>query len=179
MAQNGATTADDMKKVREVDFINKFTHDGINKLLEILGVTNKIKVVEGETLYAYTSTVTLESGAVEEGEVIPLSEVEQEKTPVGTATLNKWRKATTAEAIVKSGKNEAVNATDAKLLKKVQGGVKSNMFTFINGTITGSISTTGWDSSPRSCWYRNRLPPCKHKAGSPEKPPRSAGSLPF
>jgi hypothetical protein len=139
----GAVKAEDMKKVREVDFINKFTHDGINKLLEVLGVTNKIKVVEGETLYSYTNTVSLESGAVEEGAVIPLSEVEQTKTPVGTATLNKWRKATTAEAIVKSGKNEAVNGTDASLLKKVQAGVKANMFTFINGTITGSISATG------------------------------------
>lgn len=139
----GAVKAEDMKKVREVDFINKFTHDGIQKLLEVLGVTNKIKVVEGETLYTYTNSVTLESGAVEEGAVIPLSEVEQTKTPVGTATLNKWRKATTAEAIVKSGKNEAVNGTDASLLKKVQAGVKANMFTFINGTITGSISATG------------------------------------
>ena len=139
----GAVKAEDMKKVREVDFINKFTHDGINKLLEVLGVTNKIKVVEGETLYSYTSTVSLESGAVEEGAVIPLSKVEQEKIPVGTATLNKFRKATTAEAIVKSGKNEAVNSTDAKLLKKVQGGVKANMFTFINGTITGSVTATG------------------------------------
>lgn len=139
----GAVKAEDMKKVREVDFINKFTHDGIQKLLEVLGVTNKIKVVEGETLYTYTNTVSLESGAVEEGAVIPLSEVEQTKTPVGTATLNKWRKATTAEAIVKSGKNEAVNGTDASLLKKVQAGVKANMFTFINGTITGSISATG------------------------------------
>lgn len=139
----GAVKAEDMKKVREVDFINKFTHDGIQKLLEVLGVTNKIKVVEGETLYTYTNSVSLESGAVEEGAVIPLSEVEQTKTPVGTATLNKWRKATTAEAIVKSGKNEAVNGTDASLLKKVQAGVKANMFTFINGTITGSISATG------------------------------------
>lgn len=139
----GAVKAEDMKKVREVDFVNKFTHDGIKKLLDILGVTNKIKVVEGETLYTYTNTVSLESGAVEEGAVIPLSEVEQTKTPVGTATLNKWRKATTAEAIVKSGKNEAVNGTDASLLKKVQAGVKANMFTFINGTITGSVTATG------------------------------------
>ena len=139
----GAVKAEDMKKVREVDFVNKFTHDGIKKLLDILGVTNKIKVVEGEVLYTYTNTVSLESGAVEEGAVIPLSEVEQTKTPVGTATLNKWRKATTAEAIVKSGKNEAVNGTDASLLKKVQAGVKANMFTFINGTITGSVTATG------------------------------------
>lgn len=139
----GAAKAEDMKKVREVDFVNKFTHDGIKKLLDILGVTNKIKVVEGEVLYTYTNTVSLESGAVEEGAVIPLSEVEQTKTPVGTATLNKWRKATTAEAIVKSGKNEAVNGTDASLLKKVQAGVKANMFTFLNGTITGSVTATG------------------------------------
>lgn len=143
MAQNGAIVADDMKKVREVDFVNKFSHDGVKKLLEVLGVTRKEEVKEGEVLYVYTSSVDLEDGAVEEGEVIPLSEVTQEKTQVGVATLKKWRKATTAEAIAKSGANEAVTNTDLKLLKKVQAGVKSGFFSFLNGTITGSVSATG------------------------------------
>lgn len=143
MAQNGAIVADDMKKVREIDFVNKFSHDGVKKLLEVLGVSRKVEVKEGEALYVYTSTVDLEDGAVEEGEVIPLSEVTQEKTQVGVATLKKWRKATTAEAIAKSGTNEAVTNTDLKLLKKVQAGVKSGFFSFLNGTITGSVSATG------------------------------------
>lgn len=143
MAQNGAIVTDDMKKVREIDFVNKFSHDGVKKLLEVLGVSRKVEVKEGEALYVYTSTVDLEDGAVEEGEVIPLSEVSQEKAQVGVATLKKWRKATTAEAIAKSGTNEAVTNTDLKLLKKVQAGVKSGFFSFLNGTITGSVSATG------------------------------------
>ena len=143
MAQNGAIVSDDMKKVREIDFVNKFSHDGVKKLLEVLGVTRKVEVKEGEVLYVYTSTVDLEDGAIAEGEVIPLSEVTQKKTQVGVATLKKWRKATTAEAIAKSGANEAVTNTDLKLLKKVQAGVKSGFFSFLNGTITGSVSATG------------------------------------
>ena len=143
MAQNGAIVADDMKKVREIDFVNKFSHDGVKKLLEVLGVSRKVEVKEGEALYVYTSTVDLEDGAVAEGEVIPLSEVTQTKAQVGVATLKKWRKATTAEAIAKSGTNEAVTNTDLKLLKKVQAGVKGSFFNFLNGTITGSVSATG------------------------------------
>lgn len=143
MAQNGAIVADDLKKVREVDFVNRFSHDGVKKLLEVLGVTRKAEVKEGEALYVYTSAVDLEDGAVAEGEVIPLSEVTQTKEQVGVATLKKWRKATTAEAIAKSGIQEAVSNTDTKLLKKVQAGVKAGMFSFLDGTITGSVSVTG------------------------------------
>ena len=143
MAQENAITTEQMKKAREVDFINKFLHDGLNNLLKALGVTRMIAKNEGDDLYVYTTTGTLEDGAVAEGEVIPLSQIERTKTKIGNLTLNKWRKATTAEAIVKSGKDEAIAETDRKMLKLGQQGVRSSFFSYLNGTIAGSVSATG------------------------------------
>lgn len=137
------TTASDMKKIREVDFVNQFTHGSLAKLIEVLGVTRKIPMMEGTTMYTYTMSGTLESGAVAEGEVIPLTEIEQTKTAVGEIALNKWRKGVSAEAIKKSGYNVAVNETDAKLLSLVQQKVRADLFSFLNGTITGATTVTG------------------------------------
>lgn len=143
MAETNLTVASDMKKIREVDFVNQFTHSSLAKLIEVLGVTRKIPMMEGTTMYTYTMSGTLENGAVAEGEVIPLTEIEQTKTPVGEITLKKWRKGVSAEAIKKSGYQTAVVETDAKLLSLVQNGVRSDLFTFLNGTISGSTSATG------------------------------------
>lgn len=132
-----------MSKVREVDFVAQFAHGSLAKLIEVLGVTRKIPMQEGTTLYMYTTSGTLQSGAVPEGEVIPLSQYQRNKTAVGEMTLNKWRKATTAEAIMKSGYAEAVAATDAGLLKDIQKTVRTSFFSLLNGTITGSTSVTG------------------------------------
>lgn len=142
-ALDNLTTASDMKKIREVDFVNQFTHGSLAKLIEVLGVTRKIPMMEGTTMYTYSMSGTLENGAVAEGEVIPLTEIEQVKTPVGEITLNKWRKGVSAEAIKKSGYDVAVNETDAKLLSLVQQKVRTDLFSFLNGTITGATTVTG------------------------------------
>lgn len=136
-------TVQQMAKVREVDFVHQFTHNSLAKLLEVLGVTRRIPMMEGTTMYYYTTTGTLQSGAVPEGEIIPLSQYATTKTPIGEITLNKWRKAVSAEAIKKSGYDAAVGDTDAALLRDVQKGVRTNMFNFLNGTISGSIAATG------------------------------------
>lgn len=140
--QNLITTAQ-MAKAREVDFVTQFTHTSLNKLIEVLGVTRKIPMMEGTTMYVYTTTGTLQSGAVAEGDVIPLSQYETTKAPVGEITLKKWRKAVSAEAIKKSGYEAAVRDTDTALLRDVQKGVRTDLFTFLNGTITGSLTATG------------------------------------
>lgn len=139
----GMVKAADMKKVREVDFVAQFTHNSLAKLIEVLGVTRKIPMMEGTTMYMYTISGTLEDGNVAEGETIPLSKYEQTKTPVGEITLKKWRKAVTAEAIKKSGYANAVNDTDAALLKDVQKGIRTDFFGLLNGTITGAEVVTG------------------------------------
>lgn len=142
-AETNLVKAAQMAKVREVDFVQQFTHGSLAKLIEVLGVTRKIPMMEGTTMYYYTTTGTLQSGAVPEGEVIPLSQYQRNKVPIGEITLNKWRKGVSAEAIKKSGYQEAVRETDAALLKDVQKGVRTSFFSFINGTITGSVTATG------------------------------------
>lgn len=140
-AETNLIKAAQMKKVREVDFVEQFGGNILPKLTEILGVTRKIPMMEGTTMYVYKTTGTLQSGSVPEGEIIPLSQYERTKTAVGEITLKKWRKAASAEAIKKSGLDEAVNQTDAKLLKDVQKGIRTDLFTFL-ATMDGSTAGT-------------------------------------
>lgn len=142
-AETNLVTASKMKRIREVDFVQQFTHNSLDKLIEVLGVTRKIPMMEGTTMYMYSTSGTLQSGAVGEGEIIPLSQYEQTKTAVGEITLNKWRKAVSAEAIKKSGLQTALIETDTALLRDVQKGIRTSFFNFLNGTISGSSSATG------------------------------------
>lgn len=142
-AEENLITQEQMKKVREVDFVRQFQHNSLSKLLEVLGVTRRIPMMEGTTLYYYTTTGELQDGNVAEGEIIPLSQYKTTKTPIGEINLRKWRKATSAEAIKKSGYNAAVRDTDAALLRDVQVGVRKNLFDFLNGTIPKSTTVTG------------------------------------
>lgn len=147
-AENNLITTAQMKKAREIDFVQRFTHDSLDKLIEVLGVTRKIPMMEGTTLYFYRTTGTLQNGTVAEGEVIPLSQYSTEKIAVGEISLKKWRKAVSAEAIKKSGYQAAITDTDNALLKDVQTGIRSDLFTFLNKTysagdaINGSAYTT-------------------------------------
>jgi hypothetical protein len=142
-AENNLITRAQMAKVREIDFVQQFTHNSLGKLLEVLGVTRKIPMMEGTSMYVYTTTGTLEDGTVAEGDIIPLSKYETTKKPVGEIVLKKWRKAVSAEAIMKSGYNAAVGDTDRALLGDVQKGVRQNFFTFLNSGITYSTTASG------------------------------------
>lgn len=154
-ALDNLTKAEYMKRIREVDFVQQFTHGSLAKLIEVLGVTRKIPMMEGTTMYVYSMTGSLvNNGAVDEGDIIPLSKIEQTKTPVGEITLKKWRKAVSAEAIKKSGYQTAVVETDAKLLSLVQNGIRTDLFSFLNGTITGatSVAGTGLQAALAAAW---------------------------
>lgn len=137
-AETNVITTQQMAKVREVDFVERFTGSILRKLIEALGVTRKVPLQEGTSLYVYKTTGTLQNGAVPEGEIIPLSQYEREKKQIGEITINKWRKAVTAEAIKKSGYNEAVNETDKKMLLDIQTGIRTSFFGFLNG-IDGTV----------------------------------------
>lgn len=139
-AETNLIKAQQMAKVREVDFVEQFGHNILPKLMEALGVTRKIPMEEGTQMYVYKTTGTLQSGAVPEGEIIPLSQYARSKTAVGEMSINKWRKASSAESIKKSGYNEAVVQTDAKLLNDVQKSIRTNFFTFLQGIV---VTTSG------------------------------------
>lgn len=143
-AETNLVKAAQMARAREVDFVQRFTHDSLDKLREALGVTRQIPMMEGTTMYLYTTSGTAHSGVVPEGEIIPLSQYATTKTPVGEITLKKWRKAVSAEAIKKSGYEAAVGETDDKLLRDLQKGIRTDFFNFITGnTIEDAISASG------------------------------------
>lgn len=130
----------DLARVRVADFNLQFTGN-LQKLTEALGVTRKIAVQEGAALKMLKVTGTLASGTVAEGELIPLSKYTTEEVAVGEVKLNKWRKGTTAEAILKGGYDQAVGATTDKMVKDIQKTIRGNLFTFMKtgtGTATGT-----------------------------------------
>lgn len=146
-AETNLVKQTDMKKVREVDFVSQFTHNSLAKLIEALGVTRKIPMMEGTTMYVYsvanTDGTSAPDGTVGEGEIIPLSHYATTKTAIGEITLKKWRKAVSAEAIKKSGYQAAVTDTDAALLRDVQKGIRTDFFSLLNSAISGSVSASG------------------------------------
>lgn len=127
MAENNLIKKDDLAKVRELDFALQFT-GGVKKLVEALGVTRKIQKVAGTVLKTYKVTGTLEDGNVGEGELIPLSHYKTEPVTYKEITLQKHRKATSAEAIIDKGYNQAVNDTNAQAIKDVQKIIRKNFF---------------------------------------------------
>lgn len=137
-AEANITGKSQMARVREVDFVQRFTHNSLAKLVEALGVTRKIPMSEGTTMFVYKTTGTLQDGSVPEGEIIPLSQYQRTKEPIGEITLNKWRKAVTAEAIMKSGRAEAIARTDDKMLSDVQKKIRGDFFDFLTG-LDGSV----------------------------------------
>lgn len=149
-AETNTIMKNDVARVRAIDFVMQFT-GSLKKLIEALGVTRKIAVQEGTALKALKVTGTLESGEVAEGELIPLSHYETEEVAIGEAKLNKWRKATTAEAILKGGYEQAVGMTTDKLVKDVQKTVRTDFFNFL-ATGTGAASGNGLQAALANAW---------------------------
>ena len=150
MAENNTIMQADLARVRVADFNLQFTGN-LQKLTEALGVTRKIAVQEGATLKQIKVVGTLESGNVAEGELIPLSKYETEEVPVGEIKLNKWRKGTTAEAILKGGYDQAVGATTDKMVKDIQKTIRGDLFTFM-ATGTGSASGASLQAALANGW---------------------------
>lgn len=121
-------------QIREQEFALMF-EDDLRKLIEALGVTRKIAKQAGYKLKTYKATGTLASGAVAEGETIPLSAYSVTKVDWADLTLKKWRKATSAEAIVEYGYDQAVTMTTDKMAKDIAKGIRTDFFTQLsNGT---------------------------------------------
>lgn len=140
MADTNLITKADLARVREIEFVEMFSYS-IKKLVEALGVTRKIAKQAGTVLKTYKAAGTLESGEVSEGETIPLSKYQTTAVDWAEITLKKWRKATTAEAIIDRGYEQAVDETTSEMLKDVQRGIRKSFFDFLatgTGTATGA-----------------------------------------
>lgn len=130
----------DLARAREVEFVTLF--DGqVTKLTEMLGISRMIAKEAGTTLKAYKANGQLvNDGVVDEGDTIPLSKYKVDPVPFDDITLRKWRKATSAEAIISGGYDQAVTMTTDKMLKDVQKAVRTQ---FVNFLSTATGRTTG------------------------------------
>lgn len=150
MAEENLIKSEDLIRIREVEFTFMFG-ESIKKLVEALGITRKIPKQAGTMLKAYKATGTLQDGNVPEGDLIPLSKYQTEPINFREITLKKWRKATSAEAIVEKGYDQAVTMTTDQMIKDVQKGVRKTFFDFL-ATGTGTAAGTTFQATLAQAW---------------------------
>lgn len=150
MAEANLIKKADLAKAREIEFTYNFS-ENVRKLMEALGVTRKIAKQAGTVLKAYKATGTLEDGEIGEGETIPLSKYATEPVTFGEIALKKWRKATSAEAIVERGYDQAVEMTTDRMLRDVQKAIRADLFTYL-GKGTGVASGANFQAVLAQAW---------------------------
>lgn len=126
---------------REMDFVTRFG-DNWEALRNILGIMRPIRKTPGTSLVSYTADVTLESGSVDPGEVIPYSKTTITQAAKADLTIEKYAKAVPIEDVNKYGAEIAVEKSDDAFLTKLQNVVLSKFYTFLKtGTLTGTAAT--------------------------------------
>lgn len=140
----------DLARVREVEFVSMFSED-LRKLRELLGITRLIAKQAGTVLKAYKAVGTLEDGAVPEGDTIPLSKYETQPVEIGELVLKKWRKATSAEAIMDRGYDQAVTMTTDKMLSDIQKEIRAKFAAFL-ATGGGAASGATFQAALANAW---------------------------
>lgn len=126
---------------REIDFVTRFGNNW-DALKQILGISRPIRKAPGSKLVTYTADVTLESGSVDPGEVIPYSKATIVQSGYEDLNIEKYAKAVPIEDVNKYGAAIAVEKSDEAFLTKLQNVVMGKFYTFLNtGSLTGTATT--------------------------------------
>ena len=126
---------------RELDFVTRFGNNWA-ALQNIMGIMRPIRKTAGTKLVAYTASVTLESGNVGAGKVIPYSKATIVEAAKSDVTIEKYAKAVPIEDVDKYGAEVAIEKSDDAFLTQLQNVVLGKFYTFLNtGSLTGSAST--------------------------------------
>jgi hypothetical protein len=139
--ENLTMVTDITVNAREIDFVSRFQNSW-EHLRDILGIMNPIRKQPGTTLKSKKATVTLQSGAVGEGEEIPYSKVKIVEKAYEELTIEKYAKAVSIEAIKDYGYDTAVGMTDDAFIFELQTQVTSKFYSYLNtGTLTGTYES--------------------------------------
>lgn len=143
-------TSQDLGQAKSIDFANRFSYN-IVKLLEVLGVTNKLPMNVGSNIKMYKFSVEeAYTTTVNEGEEIPLTKVKRELVNTIELTYTKYRKATTLEAIQAHGFDLAVNNTDNELIRHYQKKIRTDF-----ASVLSQAAGTAIDSSKKALTAKN------------------------
>ena len=141
-APEGTIVTGDVAPAISIDH-NERLVEGIQTLQSILGITEMTPMPAGSQIKLWKVSQLNTPNQVGEGENIPLTEIKRELAGTIELTLKKYRKATTAEAIQKSGREIAINKTDEKLLKSVQKDIKSAFFACVQPASGATAADAG------------------------------------
>lgn len=127
--------------VREIDFVTRF---GANwdALRQIMGIMRPIRKAPGTKLVSSTASVTLQSGAVAEGDEIPYSLATVNPVTYSDIAIEKYAKAVSIEAVSKYGAAVAIEKTDDAFLNELQNVVLTRFYAFLNTGALTSAETT-------------------------------------
>jgi len=128
---------------REIDFVTQFERNW-DSLREILGIARPVKKEDGSVLRTYTASVSLESGAVPAGAVIPYSKATVVEATKGEISLEKYAKAVTIEDVTRYGAEVAIEKTDDAFKNELQENVLDRFYTFLQNdasAMTGEYAT--------------------------------------
>ena len=126
---------------RELDFVTRF---GANweALRNIMGIMRPIRKVPGTILKSYTASISLESGAVDPGAVIPYSKSTIVESSLSDLSIEKYAKAVTIEEVAQYGAEIAIQKSDEAFLNELQNTVLTRFYSFLNtGSLTDSATT--------------------------------------
>ena len=152
-AESNLIKNDKLATARQINFVSSFGYS-TKKLMELLGVMRLIPKQSGTVLKRHTVTGTLQSGAVPEGAVIPLSLYETKDEPIGEITLGKWRKATSAEAILDKGYDQAVSETRAKMLQDIQTDIRKSIISSLTVESQPTVTGAGIQAALAAAWAK-------------------------
>ena len=127
---------------REIDFVSRFGSNW-DALRKILGVMRPIRKAPGTRLVAYTASVTLQSGEVPEGAVIPYSKYQLVEAAHDDVTIEKYAKAVPIEDVNKYGVENAIEKSDDAFLNELQNVVLTRFYRFLREGGTEEVSPLG------------------------------------
>ena len=128
-------------QAREIDFVTRFALNW-EHLRDIMGIMRLIRKTPGTVLKSKYAEVTLQNGAIGEGEEVPYSQANVFTKDYATIQLEKFRKGVSAEAINEHGYDDAVGLTDDQFLFELQTNVIGRFYSFLkSGTLISAKAT--------------------------------------
>ena len=140
-APTNTITTEQMVEGLNREMVRNFDQES-DRLMELLGIFDVEVMAANTTLFMTKIEGELSTEERAEGEDVPLSQYKVVDEPVGTFMPKFYRKATTAEAILKSGYVTACGRTDDKMLTQIRAKRIGEFFDFLKlGTGTAQGDT--------------------------------------
>lgn len=144
------TKAADLEPAISVDFTSRLNRN-ITELQNLLGIAELDPMAEGTAIKVYKMEQVNTPDQVAEGEEIGLTKIKRTLAKTIELTLKKYRRQTTAEAIAKTGRDTAINKTDAKLVSGVQKDIKKSLYAVLSAG-TGTATGVGLQATLAAAW---------------------------